>query len=169
MPRHYRKGRSMPRTVVQSYKKVLNFAPASRGTAKQDFQLVLGVDSLAAGQTGPTDTAVPTGSIITSILIQQAYVNLAATAGIINTSTQRLISGQAATVAPNVVGGDDQRNQVMHQDLLACGLSQNLMRTYLFKVPKKYQRVREGDQWFFTYISNVTHTSAIEVIYKFYR
>ncbi len=171
MPRHYgrRRGRSMPRAIVQSYKKVLNFAPASRGTAKQDFQIVLGVDSLAAGQTGPTDSAVPTGAVITSILFQSVFANLAAVSDIINWSVQRLVSGQAATVTPNVVGGDDQRNQVMHLDLLSAGDGQNLRHTFLFKVPKGMQRVREGDQWFVTYISTANTTHSMQVIYKFYR
>jgi len=164
-----RRGRSMPRAVVQSYKKVLNFAPASRGTAKQDFQIVLGADSLAAGQTSPTDAAVPTGAIITSILFQSVFNNLAAASDFINWSVQRLVSGQAATVTPNVVGGDDQRNQVMHLDLLSAGQGQNLKHTYLFKVPKGMQRVREGDQWFVTYISTANTEHSMQVIYKFFR
>ncbi len=169
MPRFRSRRRSSPRTVVQSYKKVLNFAPASLGAGKEDHLLVDGKDSTTSGQTGPTDANVPTGSIITSILIQQSYSNLAATARYINTSVQMLLGGQANTVASTAVGGNDQRNQVFHQELFNVGEAQNANRSYLFKVPKKYQRLREGMKWLFTYNADGTHTRSVQVIYKFYR
>ncbi len=161
--------RTSPRTVVQSYKKVLNFAGASLGAGKEDHLLVDGKDSISSGQTSATDANVPTGSIITSILIQQSYSNLAATARYINSSVQLLLGGQANTVASTAIGGSDQRNQVFHQELFNIGEAQNANRSYLFKIPKKYQRLREGMKWLFTYNADGTHTRTIQVIYKFYR
>ncbi len=161
--------RSSPRAVVVSYKKVLNFAPTSVGTAKQDFLLVDGKDSVTSGQTGPTDANVPTGSIVTAIVIQLAITNLAAVSMFTHTTCQMLLGGQASTIAPNVVGGDSQRNQVFHQTMFSTGQFQNQTRSYVFKIPKKYQRVREEQKFLFSIISDGTNAHAVQVIYKFYR
>ncbi len=170
MPRHFRRRRNGgQRPVIVSYKKVLNFAPVSVGTAKQDFLLVDGKDSISSGQTSPTDANVPVGSRVTAIVIQLAITNLAATSMFTHISTQMLLSGQANTIAPNVVGGNSQRNQVFHQSLFSTGLNQNQNRQYIFKIPAKYQRVREDQKFLFTIISDATNAHTVQAIYKFYR
>lgn len=79
-------------------------------------------------------------------------------------SVQKIHTGQS-TVAPNVVGGNPQRNQVFHQSLRVLGQLQNMNYSYTFKVPKKYQRIREGDAWAFVYQSSQIWTDAVQVIY----
>ncbi len=157
-----------PRQVIQSFKKVLNIAPASVTAGTNVVALSLGTDSVAAGQTTTTDNAVPTGSIIKFFEIQHALGNLASTACFIHMAIELLHDGQSL-VSPNVIGGNKRRNQVFHQALYQVGLDQSNTRTYKFKVPKKYQRVREGDAWQFIWLNSETVSSAVQVIFKFYR
>ncbi len=161
--------RSQPRQVVQSFKKVLNFAPTSHASGlKVDSVLSLGTDSVAAGQTGPTDAAVPTGSVITEFVIQFAVSNLAAASCFQHISMQRLDTTQI-TISPNVTGGSPQRNQVMFMGMRSVGKEQNMNWEFRYKVPKKYQRVREGSFWVFTTLATAATTDSVQVIYKFYR
>ncbi len=107
MPYRRRRMSRAPRSIVRTYKKVLNFAPASSGAGvKFDYSAVNGVDGVALGQTSATDQNVPTGSIIDYFEFQFAVVNLAAVACFIHITIQNLVSGQAATVPPNLVGGN---------------------------------------------------------------
>ncbi len=164
------RGRSMGmRPVIQSFKKVLNFAPTSRLSAvEHPSVLSVGVDSAAAGQTGPTDANVPTGSVIKFIEIQWSMGNLSGGNNFFTTSIQKLHSGQAI-IRSDLVGGDPQRNQIHNQTSFQIGTDQNGSRKYLFKIPKRFQRVRDGDSWVFTRRGSATFTDAVQVIYKFYR
>ncbi len=155
--------------VIQSYKKVLNFAPISRvsGTTFSD-DLSLGVDSVPAGQTGVTDPQVPTGSVIKFFEIQWALGNVSGGNNFFHVTIQKVHTGQGS-VAPDVIGGSPQRNQVFFQSLFQIGTDQNGSRVYRFKVPKRFQRVRDGDSWRFVRKGSATFTEAIQVIYKFYR
>ncbi len=159
---------SFPRAVIQSYKKVLNYAPTSQSTSLIPKALSVGTDSVAAGQTSVTDTAVPTGAIIKFFEIQYTAVNLAAAHCVINVAIQLVHSGQP-TMDPTVVGGSPRRNQIHFQALIGMGLQQNSNHVYRFKIPKKYQRVREGDVWQFITKANAVHSDAAQIIYKFYR
>ncbi len=156
-------------TPVQSYKKVLNFAPISRAAAFQsDNVIVTGADSIAQGQTSPTDNTVATGSKISFIEIQIALVNLVSVSCFTHIIIQHLHSGQSV-VGANVVGGNPQRNQVFHQDLFNIGQDQNLTRKYRFKIPLRVQRVREGDQWVVSILASQVRQEALQIIYKTYR
>ncbi len=160
--------RNGPRAVVQSYKKVINIAPASLTTARIEDVISNGKDSVAAGQTSPTDADVPTGALIKFIEIQFSQANLVAVAMFTNWSIMQLHSEQTA-VGPNVVGGSARRNQVFRQGLYMLGQNQNNNRTIRFKVPPKFQRVREGDSWRFVHISDQVSSASTQIIYKFYR
>lgn len=156
-------------TVVQSFKKVINHAGASRAAATNIILACsTGVDSVAAGQSGPTDVQVPTGSLIKYIEFQMSFYNGTNAAVFVHLTIQRIHEGQTP-ISPLLVGGDPQRNQVFHQDLFNIGQLQNVNRKYRFKVPKKYQRVREGDKWQLVYQGDVVHSSVGQFIYKFYR
>ncbi len=172
MARRYSRRRSSPRVVrnpVQSYKKVLNFAPASRAAAASvTVTMATGTDSVAAGQTGPTDSAVPTGSMITSIDIQASFANLVGIASFLFLTVQHLRSGQG-NIDPQAIGGDPQRNQVHLQLQRSLGMNQNRDFHIRFKIPKKYQRVREGDLWRLVTKGDTIRTDAYQIIYKFYR
>ncbi len=158
----------MPRTVVQSFKKVINQAPASITAGLQVIPISLGIDNVTVGQTSAIDVNVPTGAVIKYIEIQHALGNLAATACFIHASIQQIHDGQSV-VGPDVVGGNPRRNQVFHQALYQVGDAQSNTRVYRFKVPKKFQRVREGDVWQMVWRNSETVSSAAQVIYKFYR
>lgn len=155
--------------VIQSYKKVLNFAPISHAAAAvvQDV-IVTGVDSAAMGQTGVTDPNVPTGSVIKFIEIQYSANNLVNTSSFLHLAVQYTNAGQTP-LSPNVVGGNPQRNQVFWQMLISLGLNQNQNRVIKFKIPPKYQRIREGTSWFVSQTGTAIWTKAIQVIYKAYR
>ncbi len=155
--------------VIQSYKKVLNFAPTSRAAGSEISQvLATGTDSVAAGQTGVIDSAVPTGSIIKAFIIQYSMANLVNIALFHHITVQHLRSGQTP-LASNVVGGSPQRNQVHKQFLKQTGGTQTMNLQFIFKIPKKFQRVRDGDRWMFSYQGSQVYTDALQVIYKFYR
>lgn len=157
------------RPVIQSFKKVINHAPASitAGTNTQ-YTVSNGVDSVAAGQTSAIDFNVPTGALIKYIEFQYVAQNLVNIANFVSVAIQQTRTGQSA-VAPLGVGGSAQRNQVFHQDYLCVGLNQNVNRTYKFKVPKRFQRVREGDQWKMSVNNSAIITGACQIVYKFYR
>lgn len=171
--RHYRSSRGSRsgsmRAPIRSYKKVLNIIPASYGAGFVTTVLVNGTDSLAAGQTSNTDGAVPTGCIIKYIEVQQAIGALViGTPCFINTSFQYTLGGQTAK-DPIVIGGDTQRNQVLHQTLFQVGADGSNSRVYRFKIPKRFQRIKEGMKWTFSWRTSATASSAMQIIYKFYQ
>lgn len=166
----YRRGRRRTvRAPVQSFKKVINIAPASVGAAANNVTVIAtGVDSVAAGQTSAIDSNVPTGSIIKYIEVHFNAQNLVNVAAFMHIAFQYLENGQSV-VSPNVVGGSPQRNQVLRQDMFSVGQNQNVNRVYRFMIPKKFQRVREGRSWRFVSQCDQISTQVTQCIYKFYR
>ncbi len=167
--RGFRGGRKRSmRPVIQSYKKVINHAEASFTSGFTNDRVALGVDSVAAGQSTATDTQVPTGSIIKYFEIQFACHNATEAPLFINCSVQYVLGGQTA-IDPDAVGGNAQRNQVLHQDLFSVGANQNSTHKFKFRVPGKFQRLREGMAWQLTWSTNASVTRTVQMIYKFYR
>ncbi len=165
--RHFRRSRRVPRNIVRTYKKVLNFAPTSQSAGtKHNFDIMVGADSTAIGQTGPVDAVCPTGSIIDYVDIYYVVANLVSVFCGVHFSVQSRLSGQGATVAPNVVGGNPQRNQVYHQELRSIGEGQNMTIHYRWKVPKHIQRVRESSVWSIVLLNTAASTDSCQVIYK---
>ncbi len=160
--------RSGMRPVIQSYKKVINVAPASYTAGFQNVLFAKGTDSVAQGQTSASDNAVVTGSLVKFVEVQFACVNLAAAAAFITPSLQYVLSGQT-TIDPRSVGGSPQRNQVLFQTCLASGESQSVNRVFKFKIPKKFQRLKEGMEWGFVWANSATVTAVIQIVYKTYR
>lgn len=128
--------------------------------------MVNGVDNY----TGPSaaNNEVPVGAVVKYIEIQHPTMNLVSVAAFMNIAIQHLRSGQTI-IDPRAVGGNPQRNQVHFQTTFSLGKEQNQTRVYRFKIPKKFQRVREGDKWEFTYICSQIFTDQVQIIYKFYR
>ncbi len=154
---------------IQSYKKVINHPGTSRASAANiEMGMSTGVDSIAAGQTGPVDFQVPTGAVIKFFDIAFAVTNLVAVSMFMNVSIQLLRAGQVS-ISPIVIGGDPQRNQVFFQDFFNVGRDQNAPKHYRFKVPNRFQRVRDGDRWIFNSLGSAVHASGAQIIYKFYR
>ncbi len=156
------------RPVIQSYKKVLIFADASFGAGFNNQFILAGVDDVAAGQTTPTDNKVPTGSIVKYFEIQFALANNVATPIYINCTIQYKLAGQSF-IDPELVGGNQQRNQVLHMDLFSVGANQNSTHKFKFKVPKQFQRCRDGMQWAMVWHTTGTINNKTQIIYKFYR
>ncbi len=155
--------------VIQTFKKVINSADAGvSADASRIYPLSEGKDSVAAGQTSAVDVDVPTGSIIKFIDIFICVTNLVAISCFTSVAIQLVHIGQGA-ISPLSVGGSGQRNQVFHQDFFSVGKEQNLTRRYRFKVPKRFQRVREADKWQIVTNSTAATTQAGLAIYKFYR
>ncbi len=155
------------RPVIKSYKKVLYGAPASFGAGFNSIFLVQGKDNISPNQSNATDADVPTGSIVKYIEIQFAISNLVSIACFINCSIQYTLAGQSAK-NPNQIGGSNQRNQVMHLDLYSVGANQNSTHKFKFKVPKQFQRVKEGMDWTLTWSNSESVTMNSQAIYKMY-
>ncbi len=144
------------------------FVNASFGPGFQNEEFAVGVDSVAAGQVSATDTNVPTGSIIKYFEVMFAASNVVAAPCFVNCTLQYTLNPQAA-IDPNAVGGDPQRNQVLHMDLFTIGQFQNSTHKFKFKVPKQFQRLREGMRWKLTWRNSATVNRECLIIYKFYR
>ncbi len=171
--RHFRGSRGgrrgSMRPVIMTFKKVLDYAPASRTVdTVHQFNIAAGVDSVAAGQTTPTDVNVPTGSMVRFVEIQFSASNLVSQSEYFWATIQIKHTGQGV-VSGRVVGGNPQRNQVFRQLQFQLGQNQSSNHVWKWKVPPKFQRLREGDVMVFTLESDVAHNSAVQIIYKFLR
>ncbi len=151
--------------MVQTYKKVLNFLPASFSAGFTNQQFLIGADSTALGQTSNIDGTVPTGSRIKFIEIQFCASNVVSTAIYLNCSVQYKLAGQSY-INPDAVGGNGQRNQVLHQELFVVGANQNSTHKFKFKIPTRFQRMRESMAWSLTWSTNGTVNSSTQMIYK---
>ncbi len=157
--------RSMPRPMVKTYKKVLNFSEASFAAGQRAENLAIGVDSTAIGQGTATDGNVPTGARIKFIEIQMPITNAVDQTVYINCSLQYNLGGQT-TVDPDAVGGNNRRNQVLHQELFSVGFNQNSTHKFKLRIPKQFQRMREGQQWQIVWSNSNTVNRRLQVIYK---
>lgn len=152
---------------IQSYKQVTIDGPASRAAATDiNHRIALGVDNY----TGPSaaNEEVPTGAKISSIDVQIAASNLVSVTSLLFITVQFVRSGQGI-ISPNSQGGNPQRNQITYTRMVMLGKDQNNNFHFRVRVPRMYQRMREG-----AFISIVTRAdtvwaSATQAIYKFYR
>ncbi len=167
MPRRGRRRyNSRPRIVQRTYKKVLNFAPSSHAAGLQiDNRLVTGTDANAIGQVTSTDAIVPTGSVIEEFVIQYGAVNLSAISNFHHFCIQYTVGTQTAFVPCNIVGGNTQRNQVLLQGMRSMNQNQNYNITMRYKIPRRFQRVKEGMFWVFSVLGTSATTDSLQVIY----
>ncbi len=151
---------------IQSFKQITVDGPASRAAATViSHEILVGVDNY----TGPTtNKEVPTGAKVNSILIFNTFSNLVSISALLHYNVQILRSGQTG-VTPGSVGGDSQRNQVIHTDMKFLGKEQNTNWQIRLKIPPMYQRIREGDKWFISYQVDAVFAAATQALYKFYR
>ncbi len=94
---------------------------------------------------------------ITNAVNQTAYINCL---------LQYNVAGQTV-LDPDLVGGNPQRNQVMHQELFSVGFNQNSTHKFKLKIPKKYWRMREGMAWNLVWSNSNTVNRRLQIIYKF--
>ncbi len=148
---------------------VVNEAPASlAANTNRVMEIATGVDSKAAGQTTTIDTDVPTGSVLKYIDIRFSISNLVLVAMFCHLLVWQKRTGQGS-INPNAVGGNPLRNQVFHQDMFMVGQNQNTNRTIRFKIPKQFQRVRDGSEWQLVVRAHQTNNNAAQFVYKYYR
>ncbi len=154
------------RPVIQSYKQVQLHAPLSVAAGVKGYTLTSVLDNYA----GPTalNKEVPTGAIMKSITIMGGVTNLVNATMFVAMSLQLLRSGQSQ-VDPLSVGGSPQRNQVFWTSYKMIGQSQNSNMNLTFKIPKRFQRCREGDNWKLVVNADLVSGQSFYVIYKFYR
>ncbi len=158
--------RSTPRPIVHTFKKVLNFLPASFAAGFTNEPFALGKDSQTLEQVTNIDGDIPTGAILKYFEIQFALANLVEAACFINCTIQYKLAGQSF-IDPDAVGGNNQRNQVLHQDLFSVGGFQNSTHKFKFKVPKKFQRMRENMEWSLVWSTTASINRMSQIIYKF--
>lgn len=160
--------RSSPRAIIKSYKKVIFLADAGFTAGFHNDFIASGIDAIAAGQTSATDINVPTGSIIKQFEVQFACSNIVSGNNYVNCSIQYALANQSH-INPDVVGGNSQRNQVLHMDNFSVGADQNSTHKFKFKIPKKFQRLREGMVWSLVWSNNASLNRQTQIIYKFYQ
>ncbi len=136
-----------PRGARRSVKYQVTQAGASEAAGIQAVTMFKGKDEETLGQTGPADSDVPTGSIVPQVEIFMPKVNLGSgTANFITWSIQRTRTGQAV-VDPIIQAGNPLRNNVMLTGKLGLGAGQNNQLHVKYRLPKKMQRIADGDVW----------------------
>ncbi len=169
MPRHFRSFRGSRRRRLpgdRSVKFIVDQAGASESSGLVAITIAKGVDNIVMGQTTVSSVDVPTGSKIVQFDIRMPKVSLASGASnFINWSIQRTRSGQSV-VNPATMGGNPLRRNVMLSGLIGLGEGQNNSLHVIYKVPKTFQRVADGDVW--NIVNNNANTvfTAYQFMYK---
>ncbi len=152
---------------MRTYKKIITKTIVS-SALETAANIAVGVDSVALGQTSVTDPNVPTGSNIRGVLCQCGFSNPGTTSVEVGATLQYQLSGQSANVNPLAQGGDPQRNQVLKSwHFIVAQDSMKNINEYV-KIPRKFQRIREGMVWRFVVDSaiSVAREEALQFIYK---
>ncbi len=158
-----------PRGSTRSAKYEVEVGAMSEGAGLIAHTMALGADNTTLGQTGVTDFNVPVGSKITLFDIRMPKVNLgAATANFIHWSIQRSQFGQAV-VNPAVAGGNPLRKNILLSGVLGLGAGQNNSLHIRYKVPKKFQRIGDGDVWSIVNTNGLAVSTIYEFIYKVFQ
>ncbi len=153
------------RAIIQSVKKQIVIGPQSALAGNTSFLLVKGQDQLSV----PVEQdEAPTGAMVKYIECQISQQNLdQANATFTVVSMQKVHTGQVA-IDPYTTGGNEQRNQVFHTIVRCVAPVQNSNIMVKFKVPKRYWRMRNGDEWRLTINNNLPVEQLIFVFYKYY-
>ncbi len=148
---------SIPRGMTRSVKYQVTQAGSTESAGLNAITFASGKDEETLGQTGVNDKDVPTGSRIVQVEIWMPKVNLgAATANFVTWSIQRTQTGQSV-VDPILQAGNALRRNVMLTGKLGLGAGQNNNLHVKYKIPKKYQRIGDGDVW------NIVNNNTLEV------
>ncbi len=127
--------------------------------------MATGADNATLGQTGVADFTVPVGAKITSFEIFMPKVNLDTTANFITWTIQRTVSGQAV-VNPLTAGGNPLRKNIILTGMLGLGDRQNSSLHIKFRVPKRFQRIGDGDAWSIVTENTTAVSAQYMIIYK---
>ncbi len=165
MPFHRTRRRSRMSALqpINSYKTITVDGPASRAAATNiDHNILTGIDGSTTGAN------VQTGSKLMSVLIFASFTNLVAVSSLLHFNVG-ILRGGSAFPTPGAVGGSTQRNQIIFTHQAFLGQNQNSNFIFRLKIPKVFQRVREGDVWRIRYRTDTVFASATQAIYKTYR
>jgi len=148
-----------------TFKKVINHLAVGT-TLVTNYNIAVGVDSTAMGQTSITDPNVTTGGRIRAIKICTSASNLN-TVGIECAVCLQYLLPSQASVDPLAIGGSNQRNQVLKTWHKGLAQDDSLNINEWVKIPKKFQRLKEGMIWRITISTNgVARTESSMFIYK---
>ncbi len=165
--RHFRSFRGSRRgngvrPMVRTAKYIVVTAAASEASGTNAVTFMKGKDDTTLGQTSVTDNNVPVGARITKVEMFMPKVNLTATANFVTWSITRSLSGQAV-INPVVAGGDPLRKNILLTGVVGLGDGQNNSLHVKWKVPRRFQRVGDGDLWIV--VNN--NESAVSTFYYF--
>ncbi len=152
---------------IQSFKQITVDGPASRAAATNILhRFVVGVDNY----TGPSaaNDEVPTGAKVMSATLFLSFSNLVAVSALLHYHIQCQRTG-SPIITPGAQGGSPSRNTVIHTGMLFIGKEQNTNFQIQLRIPRIFQRIREGDQFFIVYRVDAVFASATQALYKFYR
>ncbi len=168
--RHFRSFRGSRRRSMQpairTAKYIIVSGPSSAGAGIEAVTMAIGTDNATLGQTGVTDTAVPTGCKIESFEIFMPKSSVSAdVADFVQWTIQKIDSGQSV-VNPITAGGDPLRKNIMLSGSLVCGFAQNNGLHVKYRVPKGKQRMGDGQLW--TLVNNNQRATQVHyyIIYK---
>ncbi len=162
--RGFRK-RNSRRNITRSVKYIIVQAPSSEAVGTIVVPIGKGVDNATLGQTSSVDIDIPTGCRIESMEIWMPKVNLAATANFVTWTIQHLQTGQAVQ-NPITPGGNPLRKNIILTGNVGLGEGQNNQLHVRFKIPKKFQRMGDGDNWQIVNNNTTAVSTFYYVIYK---
>ncbi len=171
--RHFRgfrgsRRRSIPRSTVRSVKYIVVSGPSTESSGIQAVTMITGTDNATPGQSSVTDVAVPTGAKVSQIEIFMPKVNLGAgTANFVTWTIQRTQSGQSVK-DPLTISGNALRKNVLLSGVLGLGAGQNNNLHIKYKVPPKFQRIGDGDQWIIVTNNGLATSAFYYIIYKIF-
>ncbi len=169
--RHFRsfrgsRRRSSPRPTARYGKYIVFVAGASEAAGLTATTMFKGVDAATLGQTGVTDVDVPVGARIEQVEIFMPKVNLgAATANFIVWSIQRTLFGQSV-LDPITAGGKANRKNILLTGVVGLGAGQNNSLHVKYRIPKKFQRIGDGDVWSLVTNNGLAVSTMYYIIYK---
>ncbi len=162
MPRRFRRRMAAPRATITSLK---NQHGRQQTTVPGTKNFISVMTAIAPGEARVLGSQVPAGAHVYSIACDLNWIHGSATGdGSLNWYFIFMRSGQEVADAPSAdwsdIGLSNLRNQIIYSELNSIGTEDAgpIKRRVRIKVPKLYQRIREGDVWRLIY----DNTSSVE-------
>lgn len=155
----------VPKGSTLSNKYIVDGAEASETAGTQQFIIATGTDNAVLGQASATDTAIPVGAKITKLDVRAVFGNLVSVNDFIYWTIQKKHTAQG-NCPPNAAGGNPLRSNIMLSGLFMVGDNQNRVLNVKYNIPKKMQRLKDGDVWVLVYNLGQITTTAKQAVYK---
>ncbi len=158
--------------IVNSVKNVIDGQGNIVATTDTEQQLVTVSDAYAAASTAETATGAKLFSVFLSIYL---YNNADQVAGSLDWyyAVRRGATTFADMPSANATGRSNLRNQILHNEKGLAGAVATggppMVWKGVIKIPKQYQRLREGDIHFINFRSSQAGKFCIKAIYKWYK